>query len=712
MVVVLLALLLAGLGAPPARAASVRYAAPTTQGSGDCSSWANACTLQTALSGAASGDQIWVKQGVHKPGLATNRTATFTLKSAVEVYGGFVGTETALSQRNPATYRTILSGDIDDNDINTDGNNIAETAADIQGNNSYHVVTGNGTNATAVLDGVVITAGQANDTSAPNNAGGGMYTNAGSPTLMNVTFSGNSGNSGGGMYNVSSSPTLTNVTFSGNSAGSGGGMFNALGSSPTLTNVTLSSNTATSTGGGMHNAGSSPTLTDVTFSSNTATATGGGMHNASSSPTLTDVTFSGNSAGSGGGMFNTSSNPTLTNVVFSGNQAIATSSFGGGMFNVSSSSPTLTNVTFSGNSAANGGGMYNGSSPTLRNVIIAKSVSGGDCQGTVTAGSASNLIEDSTNACGLTHGTNNNIIGQDPRFVDADGADNTVGTADDNLRLLVTSPAIDAGDNGFVPSSVTTDLAGNPRIVDGNGDSTETVDMGAYELSDTIAPTVTSITRASPNPTNAASVQFTVTFAEAVTGVDAADFSLATTGSLSGASVTGVSGTGANYTVTVATGSGSGTLRLDLNASGTGIQDLVGNPISGGYTTGEGYTIDKTAPTVSFLLRASPNPTNAASVQFVVIFSESVTGVDAADFSLATTGSLSGASVTGVSGAGASYTVTVATGSGSGTLRLDLNASGTGIQDLVGNPISSGYTTGEVYTITETTAVFLPLVIR
>jgi hypothetical protein len=68
--------------------------------------------------------------------------------------------------------------------------------------------------------------------------------------------------------------------------------------------------------------------------------------------------------------------------------------------------------------------------------------------------------------------------------------------------------------------------------------------------------------------------------------------------------------------------------------------------------------------------------------------------------------------VTGVSGSGASYTVTVSTGSGSGTLRLDLNGSGTGIQDLAGNPITGGFSTGEVYTITETTAVFLPLVIR
>ena len=38
-----------------------------------------------------------------------------------------------------ATNVTILSGDIDNNDLNTDGNFIADTPADIQGTNSYHV---------------------------------------------------------------------------------------------------------------------------------------------------------------------------------------------------------------------------------------------------------------------------------------------------------------------------------------------------------------------------------------------------------------------------------------------------------------------------------------------------------------------------------------------------------------------------------------------
>ncbi len=86
------------------------------------------------------------------------------------------------------------------------------------------MVTSSGTNSTAVLDGFIITAGQANGNT--GNDGGGMYNYDSSPTLTNVTFSGNSAPYGGGMYNYNSSPTLTNVTFSGNSATEGGGMLN------------------------------------------------------------------------------------------------------------------------------------------------------------------------------------------------------------------------------------------------------------------------------------------------------------------------------------------------------------------------------------------------------------------------------------------------------------------------------------------------------
>ncbi|MFZ5809752.1 MAG: beta strand repeat-containing protein [Chloroflexota bacterium] len=368
-----------GSGTPPIvdmgayEAMDFFYAAPTAQGSGNCTSWANACTLRTAftLAQAQSGSEIWVKKGVHKPG--SERTDTFTLKNGVAVYGGFNGTETSRGQRDWQANLTILSGDIDNNDINTDGNFIAETTADIKGDNAYHVVTGSGTNNTAVLDGFVITAGLALG-SDPNNSGGGMYNNSGSPTLTNITFSGNAAYSGGGMINDwGSNPTLTALTFSGNAALFGGGMANYNSSNPPLTNVTFSSNTATDRAGGMYNSSSSPTLTNVTFSNNHASSYGGGMVNNSSGPALANVTFSNNSAGDyGGGMVNNSSNPTLTDVTFTNNSA---DDYGGGMVN-SYSNPTLTHVTFSGNSSvysttSYGGGMVNDHSfPTLTDVTF------------------------------------------------------------------------------------------------------------------------------------------------------------------------------------------------------------------------------------------------------------------------------------------------------------------------------------------------------
>jgi len=315
--IALMVFLITLFGSQTARAAGMCYVNASAGGANNGASWADAYTdLQSAL-GEPTCTEVWVAAGTYKPTGVADRAISFTLKNGVALYGGFVGTETARAERDPAANLTILSGDIG-------------TTGDIA-DNSYHVVVGGDTNATAVLDGFTITAGNANG-SYPANAGGGMWNYSGSPTLTNLIFNSNSASYGGGMANTGD-PALTNVTFSGNSSGyeRGGGMYNE-GGNPTLTNVTFSDNSDS----GMYNWYGSPTLTNVTFSGNSWF----GMYNHFGSPTLTNVTFSGNS---GPGMDNWYGSFSLTNVTFSGNLF--------GMFN-SRSGGNISDSIFWGNSRA------------------------------------------------------------------------------------------------------------------------------------------------------------------------------------------------------------------------------------------------------------------------------------------------------------------------------------------------------------------------
>ncbi len=306
-------------------------------------------------------------------------------------------------------------------------------------------------------------------------SGGGIFNNSNSASILtNVKINGNeAAGNGGGMCNSASSPTLTNITISGNTSQFGGGIYNA-NSSPILSDVTVSNNKVTASGGGIfNNSNSSSILTNVKIKANEAASYGGGMCNYTSSPTLNNVIISGNIGSSrGGGIYNTSSSPTLTNVLISGN----TSTAGGGICNIPNSSPILTNVTVTGNVGA---GIYNqdSSSPKIRNSIIYGNNNGGFINFSSSPEVRNSLVQGSTDT------TNGNISETGIAAADIFNAPATAGlNTGGDYTLKIGSPAINAGDKtvfdlGKTPelSTINFDLANSTRIQKGE------IDLGAYE---------------------------------------------------------------------------------------------------------------------------------------------------------------------------------------------------------------------------------------
>ena len=463
------------------------FVTPAGAGAQNGSSWSNAypgTSLQTAINAAATscGKQVWVAAGTYKPNSTADRTATYTMKPGVAIYGGFVGNEVLLSQR-PAISLTVppsttLSGDIYNN-VNISVYNI--------------VRNGPGLTNTAVLDGFVLTLGLGNNNVYPQNVGGAISNNGSggscSPTIRNCWFTNNYAFGGGAIYNGgansgNSSPVISNCRFENNrqaSGGSqglpfggstgGGGIMNDAAysgtSNPTITNC-LFKNNSSYVGGGINNNGfsngvASPTIVNCTFQSNTTTLPSGG----------------GGSAIYNGGFSSGTSSPVITSCSFENNTALL---YGGAIVNAASGSstsfsrPIITNCSFQGNTAPNGGGaVYNsvggGSSgvatPKLINCVAFGNGEGfktNDANATITL--TYSLFEPtSVTGTGIDIGGAGNISTTVSPFVST--ASNVLTNCSVAINAGLTStPSL---------SGVTTDVAGNPRIT-GNG-----VDMGAYE---------------------------------------------------------------------------------------------------------------------------------------------------------------------------------------------------------------------------------------
>ncbi|MBW8040792.1 MAG: hypothetical protein FVQ85_12415 [Planctomycetes bacterium] len=423
-------------------------------GANDGSNWADAYnSLQDGLARANSSVkpvEIRVAQGVYKPtryvppplGAPPSpvaRAATFQLIKGVVIKGAYAGFgEADPNAWDIDTYETILSGDLAGND-EPNFVNYEE--------NSYHVVTGSGTDETAVLDGFTITAGYANGFGNPDDSGGGMYNTNGSPTVINCTFSKNAAGYAGGMANRDyCSPTLINCTFIGNAVtSSAAAIFNWKSSGTKLVNCTFKGNFGRH-GGAVRIYDSSVTLTNCTFSGNFAREEGGALYVSFSSVKLSNCSFSSNIAGLfyGGGIYNRDGSSSL----FLINCILFNNSDSGGMdesAQIHGGIPVVNYCCIQGWTGTWAGSANTGSDPMFER----NPDDGGDGWG----------------------------VGNRANF----GALLSIGSNDDfgDLHLLVGSPCIDTGDPNYVPEPNETDLDSNPRIIG------SAVDMGAYEFQNT-----------------------------------------------------------------------------------------------------------------------------------------------------------------------------------------------------------------------------------
>ncbi|MEM1082896.1 MAG: right-handed parallel beta-helix repeat-containing protein [Verrucomicrobiota bacterium] len=487
-------------------------------GARDGSSWEDAYPrLSDALANTTGPAEIWVAEGTYRPSEVLDRADTYTLVDGVDLYGGFNGTETVREEADPEAHPTILTGDLMLDDDS--GGSNAE--------NSYHVL--HCPSGSLILDGFTIHGGNTTG-DASNTNGGGAY-GAGSLTVSNCVFRGNradgpgpaDGNGGAVYGNHSFSQCRFEDNFATGDGGAvraggasslnffdcvfvanesledGGGVFWTSGSvAPSFVRCTFDSNQGDRGGGLYVFCGGSALIDQCSFVGNSITpkvssndVEGGGLYLWGTDPSLvTDCLFAGNTAVGIGGGVGVPLDTSFINCVFLGNTAeFAGGGLGSNRF--SDSTHTLINCTFHGNHATDnedgGGGVFAGGEGeralVVQNCLFWNNAFAGD----TTSPEASIRGSSGLARIGVPVFTNSLVQGWDPP-----GAGNLDGTdlANDplfvspvdpataphltgDLRLLATSPALDAGDNSLISEAF--DIDGLPRV------QNTTVDMGAYE---------------------------------------------------------------------------------------------------------------------------------------------------------------------------------------------------------------------------------------
>jgi len=344
----------------PLFASAQIYVDVDATGSNNGSSWGNAYTdLQSALSDSSL-EEIWVAEGTYMPSLQ-DTMIYFSFLEAHDVYGGFNGTETALSERDPAANLTVIEGDINGDDVpNNFGMNKSDNATHL-----FYIPEGF---SSVVIDGFNFQGGTTlytNDMDAFSWRGGAIY--ALSPiNVSNCSFTNNAARSGGCIYVSGTTGTsITDCNISNNYAVSQAAGIILDGSvDATISDIDVVSN-LTNRGSVYVLFADNIAISNINFLNNSPNADSwgcSGLQNYNSiNITLSDCTFEGNTGGNASsvyvdGSYNYGFNMTVNNCTFESN---TTSAFGG-TFYAWRGDYIMNDCVFNNNSGPNAAAVYNG----------------------------------------------------------------------------------------------------------------------------------------------------------------------------------------------------------------------------------------------------------------------------------------------------------------------------------------------------------------
>jgi|GEM_PF-3834503 len=626
----------------------------------DGKSWATALkTITAALQTAQPCDQVWVAAGTYMENI--------TMENGVSLYGGFIGNETLLSQRNWLKNVTTING----------------------GRNGS-VVTAYQVGSTSTLDGFTITNGYGiNGGFFGYGVGGGISCKSSSPIISNniiTTNSCHSGDYGAGIGCLYASPIISANTITNNTSDNDGGGIYLDSSAPMITNNIISNNTSSSGGGGIFVNSSTPILTRNTIKNNTAKYGGGIFISGSSFDITANVITNNTSNGDGGGLYIDSSSPVVTSNVIASNSALSA----GGIYIHASAAHLVNNTIVSNNaSAQNGAGaieMFDDKHqlrPLIANNIIASNSSG------VLLDDPTSSQPDPDHNCWYNNGGFGN---SSPISLDGAGDINANPAIDSLYHLTSSSPCIDKGFNhSEITGSDAIDFDGNPRIVNG------TVDIGADEYQATL--TGTSISVANISGTAGYSVTLSATLKRTDTSavVSGKTISFKIDSTQVGTATTNTSGIATlSYAIPSATTAGSHTISATFagdttftGSNGTGTL-TVSKPIATALTVTNVSGAQGTAVNLTATLKRTD--TNAAVASKTVTFKIDTTQV--------------GTAVTNSSGlATFAYTIPSSATTGSHTITASFagdttytNSSGTGTLTVTvaANTIATAITTPNV----------------